>query len=294
MFQKQNQWVGIVQILLSGICFGFMGLVARYAYDFQFEIGELLFYRFLIAASILGAVLLIFRSRSLRVNRRELFVCMALGILGYAVFATLYFTAIKGVSVPLAALLLYTFPVMVLLGAHFFLHERITSTQMWALPLAVIGLLCLLWGEIQVQSWSAVVAGLLSAVMYSIYILFSRRYQRNISSLTSGFYVMLFAGLALYCVNQPDLSRIPQIRFEEWSVLFVIGVVCTILPMVLFLAGLQKLPSSQAAFLSSAEPLTAAIVAYLFLGESLSLLQIAGGICVIGSMILSSWSRPAG
>ncbi|MGE3757030.1 MAG: DMT family transporter [Pseudobdellovibrionaceae bacterium] len=282
-------WIGILQIFSAGVCFGFMGLAARQAYALGFEVGELLFFRFLLASMTLGTFLIIFCRSLLKVTKNELFICSLLGVCGYAVFATFYFTSIKGVSVPLAALLLYTFPAMVLVGAKFFLKEHITPLQWLALPTVCISLGLLLWGEIEVRSWGAVIAGLMSALMYSVYVLFSRRYQRQISALTSGFYVMLFAAVALYIVNHPQVSRVSDFTSSHWLVLAVIVGLCTIAPMVLFLAGLQKLKSSQAAFLSSVEPLTAAIVAAFFLNETLSWQQCLGGIGVIGAMVLSVW-----
>ena len=58
--------------------------------------------------------------------------------------------------------------------------------------------------------------------------------------------------------------------------------------MILFLKGLEKLTNAEASMLSTIEPLTAAILATIVLGEKLSGVQIAGGVLVLGALIASS------
>lgn len=281
---------GIAQISLAGFAFGFLGVFGKLATRANLSVGELLTYRFLLAATILALFLAVFSPRKLRLTFKDLIGCAALGVTGYAVFATLYFTAIEGASIAVASLLLYTFPVIVALGAHVLFKEKLSLAQWIALPLAALGLMVLL-GIFGAGNTSAkplaIAAGLGSAACYAFYILASSRIQKSVDPVTSGVYVMLFAGLGLLIANRPDVTRIATFDLNQVLIVLGIAVVCTILPLVMFLAGLQKLGNTEASLLSTVEPVTAAIVGSLIMGESLATQELLGGALVIAALFVT-------
>ena len=283
-----NKFTGWAEVVLAGICFGFLGIFARYAYANDLAIGELLTWRFTMAACGLWIYALIFNRRLLMIGRRQIFISALLGLLGYAVFSSFYFEAIKGVSVALAVMLLFTFPVFVNLGAHFILKHRLKRHQWWALILSLTGLLALLWGDITVQSPIAVLCGLASAISYAIYVLVSGVYQQNVRPLSSSLYVITFAAVGLALYHQPSAERIFYFNQWQWLILVGIGTICTIAPLTLFLIGLQKMPSSQASLVVMVEPITATLAAWLILGERLEPQQIIGSALILSGMFLSA------
>jgi drug/metabolite transporter (DMT)-like permease len=283
--------IGVLQLAAAGFGFGFLGIFGKLAFRSGLTVGELLTLRFLSAAILLGGFLFVFARHRLRIETRQIFICAALGILGYAVFASLYFKAIEGVSVALASLLLYTYPVMVILGARLLFKERLTSTQWIAMPVAIGGLGLLLYGDTQVNSPLALIAGVGSAFCYALYILASSRLQAKIDPVTSGTYVIAFAALGLLLIHRPDPSRMLSLTSHQWLVVAGIAVVSTVGPLILFLSGLQKLGNAQASLLSTAEPLTAAAAGAMVFGESMSGLQLVGGALILGGMALTVLTR---
>jgi drug/metabolite transporter (DMT)-like permease len=291
---------GLIEVALAGLCFGFLGVFGKLAYRQGFTVGELLTERFLVATTIFGLGLLVLAPQKLKIEKRQIPICAALGIFGYAVFSTLYFTAIEGVSVALASLLLYTYPVLVAAGARVFLNERLTRIQKAALPLVAVGLVCLLWHDLMMTSGPnaqtvssavtsraiAILAGLGSALSYAAYILISGKLQKSVDPLSSSFYVMLFSALALLAFHRPDLSKLTAGTPESLGVIVGIAVVCTVFPLTLFLSGLQKLGNTEASLLSTIEPVTAAVVGSLALGETLMPNEILGGSIVLSALLL--------
>lgn len=289
----RKRLLGAFQAIAAGCGFGFLGIFAKLAYLRGISIGELLTFRFWMATFILFSLLALLQRKLLRIDPRQFVVCMILGALGYAVFASFYFAAIKGVSTALAALLLYTFPTMVTIGAFFLYKEKIGVRGWLALAVASLGLGVLLWGEPVIHSWLSVWAGLAAAFFYSIYILASHRLQSQIHPLTSAVYVMLSAGIVLYIFHRPDVARLSSFQVEDWGLIVALAIICTIGPMVLFLSGLQKLSNNEASILCTAEPLTAAIAAYLVLGEILTAPQLIGGALIITSLVLTVFRKKA-
>lgn len=282
-----KRWIGAIQVLLAGTGFGFLGIFGRWAFQEGFSVGEFLFWRFVFAAALMWVSILLFRPRLAHLRPKQIITSCFLGFCGYAVFSTLYFVAIQGVSVALAAMLLFTFPIFVSLGSHFVLRERMSSGQWISLVGACLGLVILLWSnDLSAHSTRAVLAGLGAAISYSIYVLVSGRMQKNVPPLSSSLYVITAAAIGLYLFHQPTLSHVLTFSPKKLGLILGIAVVCSIGPMTLFLAGLQKMKSSEASILVMIEPVMAAMAAWFFLNEELSLRQIAGAALIIGSLIL--------
>lgn len=281
---RQKREIGIIQILLSGICFGTLGIFGKWAYEKGLTPGEFLSMRFLIGAALLASWLAITDRRSLRLPLKALLHCFLLGALGYAVFSSFFFEALKGLSASLTYLLLYTYPVMVSLGAWIFMGERLHRAQKIALPVVVSGLLLLVWGDFQVYAKSSLLFGFLAAVFYSIYILTSSRVLKNIPAQSSTLYIMLSAGvlLSIFHVRAHTFEILPS----AWLVAAGTGLIGSLLAMSLFLAGLQKLTNAEASILSTSEPVTGVIFAAIFLGERMRAEQFLGAALILGAMIL--------
>lgn len=283
-----QQALGFIFVLLAGVGFGFLGIFGRLAFQSGLSVGELLTFRFALAALILFIGLLFYKPKLLKINLKQLAISAALGIFGYAVFSTLYFKSIEGISVALAALLLFSFPIFVSLGAHFILKERMPRRQVFSLLLACVGLMVLLWGPLVVHSLASVVFAIAAALAYSVYVLVSGRYQQKVPPLTSSLYVIISAGLALFIFHQPSFSRIPHLTSHQVLIILGIAVVSTIGPLALFLAGLQKLSSANASIIVMIEPVVAALAAWLLLGEQLTVQQSLGGGIVLLALFLNA------
>lgn len=273
---------GIVQILLSGFCFGFLGVFGKTAYAQGLTPGVFLGFRFMLAAMLLALVLSIRSPQTLRIGRRSALTAFLLGVFGYALFSSCYFFALQGLSVSLTVLLLYTYPIWVTVGARVFFREHLAPRQWAALPIVIGGLLLLLWGELRAREPFSLVLGLLSSIFYANYILCSRRWLKAVPPLGSAFYVMLGAGCVMAALNIRSLPENPSV----WFVLFGTSVISTIFAISLFLAGLQKLTGAEASMLSLAEPVTAVFLGVIVFGEVLLPVQWAGAVLIAGGMML--------
>jgi drug/metabolite transporter (DMT)-like permease len=283
---KSERKIGIAQILLSGLCFGFLGIFGKMAYANGLSPGELLSLRFTFGGLMLLVFLLMTRPQSLKLSNRELGVCAILGILGYAVFSSCYFQALKGLSASLTVLLLYTYPLIVAIGAWLCFSEKIAKDRWLALPLVMVGLVMLIWGDFQVLNPNAILFGLASAFFYSIYILVSSRFLKNTDALAAVTYIQLSAGAVLTAIHWREFQRFEDVVAGNWLLLCGMSLISSVFAMSLFLAGLKKLKNWETSVLSTAEPVTGILLAVLLLGESFSPLQIVGASAVLGAFIV--------
>lgn len=289
---RPNKTRGFVYVLLSGLGFGFIGIFGRFVLQSGLSVGELLFWRFITAALILGAALFIFRRSWLALTKKQIIISMLLGCFGYAIFSSFYLNAIEGLSIPLAVLLLFTFPLFVNVGSYLFLKETLTRNQIISLIVASVGLLILLWGPMFVESSIAVVYGLGSGITYAIYVLVSGKVQKKVNALSSSFYVILAAALTLMAFHRPDINAV--FDFSQIQIFSILGlaIICTIGPLALFLAGMQHIPSSQASVIVMIEPVVATFLAWIIFQETLSTGQMIGAVLVLIAMFINSKSTP--
>lgn len=281
--------LGILQVLLSGFCFGFLGIFGKRAYELGLTPGEFLALRFVLATSMLALYLLLKDRALFRISASSFFKCVTLGVLGYAVFSSCFFEALNGLSASLTVLLLYTYPVIVSLGAWALFQERPSRFEFFALPLVSLGLALLVWGDMRVNSRVSLLFGLAAALFYSLYILASSRWLKGIHPLTTTLYIMGAAAIALSATHlRPARFPLPA---EAWLVLGATALIATVLAMSLFLAGLQKLKNAEVSLLSTAEPITGVALATVLWGERLSAPQWLGGALVIAGMLLVARSQ---
>jgi len=287
-FSKRH--LGFIQIILSGICFGFLGFYGKIAYKQNITPGELLALRYFISALITALLILSTKPKSLlALKAKEILASLVLGIFGYALFSSLFFLALTGLSASLTVLLLYTYPVLVTLFSKLFFNEHIGKKGLFSLLLVSIGLIGLVWGEWSVSESKFLLYGFGSALFYALYILLSRKYLSHIEALSSSFYVQLGAGVVLSIINfRNNFARPFEIITQHPFMIISMSILCSLMAMTLFLAGLQKIKSQEASILSMSEPISGVIIAVIVLGESVYPIQILGGILILLGMLLTS------
>lgn len=290
-----SRQIGFIQIICSGICFGSLGYFGKMAYKSFILPGELLALRYSISAIFMGLFIALTNPKSLKLTRFELISSLLLGIFGYALFSSLFFMALTGLSASLTVLLLYTYPIMVAVMSQYILKEHLGKFGVMALILATIGMLGLVWGEWSVSEPKFLIYGISAAFFYSIYIMYSRKYLSNVAAMPSSFYVQLGAGVVLSVIHFRGVhgaDRVLEIMSQHAILICTMAVICSFMAMTLFLAGLSRITSSEASILSTTEPLFGVLIAALFLGEKLTPIQFIGGILILAAMILISLPRP--
>ena len=175
---------GLLLCLLSAAGFAAMPIFARQAYATGIELTPLLALRFVMAAAMLWALVLL-RRRPLG-SPRGLALGAALGFGGYALQAGLYFGAIQRIDVGLASLLLYAYPSFVTLAAFALRRESPTRRKLGALALASSGVILVLagGGTGSIDPLGAAMA-LACAGFYTVFILGSERASARVPAAAS-------------------------------------------------------------------------------------------------------------
>jgi drug/metabolite transporter (DMT)-like permease len=284
--------VGALLCLASAVAFGAMAIFGKLAYEQGATVGTLLAYRFLLAAALFWMLVAATgATRQLRtLSRRDLGTALALGAVGYSAQAGAYFAALQRLDASLLSLLLYTFPAMVTVAAIALGRERANRRTSGALALASGGLFLVLAGAgAGALDPLGTFLGLSAAVVYSTYILVSAGVSERVGPLVLSALVCTGAATTLTLVGAVggDL-HLGDVSAAGFGWLAAIAVVSTVVAVSLFFAGLKRVGPSTASILSTVEPVTTVLLAFLIFGESLGPVQLAGGALVVGAVLVLS------
>ena len=280
-------FVGILFVALSAASFGALPIFIKIAYASGAETVAVLALRFSLAALLMTGIMLV---KGLRWPRgRNLLVLAGMGGLGYVGQSFCFFSALNYASAGLVSLLLYLYPALVTLLAAIFLRQRLSWLQFLAVMAALAGTALLIGGDSS-GSLQGVVLGISAALIYSIYILVGSRMMQAEGALAAATVVMLSASAVfatMAAVQQPALPG----SVSGWLAVAAIALISTVVAMVSFFAGLARLPASDAATISTLEPLVTVILAALFLSEPIGVMKLAGGGIILTALVVLARAR---
>ena len=279
--------LGSALCIASAIAFGAMAIFGKLAYDAGVGLLTLLFVRFSIAAPVLWIAALRRPGRLSGASRRTLLSAFALGAVGYASQAGLYFAALARMDASLLSMLLYTFPAMVVVAAIALGRETASRRRTGALLVSSGGLaLVLLGAGAGAFDWVGAALGFGAALTYTAYILVSDRVGGDLEALPLSALITTGAAITFGVAAVSTGTLDTGFASTGWLWLAAIAIVSTVTPITLFFAGLRRVGPSTASILSTLEPLTTVALAFVVFGETLTGLQLAGAALVLGAAVL--------
>lgn len=293
--QRNARWIGTGLIALSGAGFSTLAILAKLAYAQGMNLAEILCLRFGGAALLLMGGLALRQRRRIYTGLRATLPLLLLGVIGYAVQASLYVGALQRIPASVCALLLYSYPAFVALLDWLVNRRRPTRREWGAMALALAGVMLTI-GRVEVvgplDQWGVTMV-LASAVWYAGFILTSNRLIRGAGSLVSTAWITLGAFLTFGVVGWATGSLPSSLTAPRALIMLAMIVFSTILPIVTFLAGMARVGPTAAALLSTLEPVFTVGLAAVFLRELLTPPQFAGGALVLAAVILLSLPQKA-
>lgn len=280
--------VGRLSCLLSAVGFGLMAVFAKSAYAEGVSVEGLLVVRFGLAAVVLLAVAGTTGALR-RLTRRAALVGLGMGVFGYAVQASFYFSALRHLDASLVALILYIYPALVMLVAVLTGRERVSRRRVAALTVALAGIGLVLVGAGAASGGLDPRGALLAlgaALTYTGYIVVGDRFTDGAPPVALAAVICSGATLALVGVGGVRGGTSLDFTATGWLWLVAIALVSTVGAVLLFFAGMARVGPSTAAILSILEPVVTVVSAAVMFGELLTAVQVAGGALVLAAVVL--------
>ena len=275
-----KQLTGILLIAISAASFGTLAIFGRFLYADGLDTFTMLFLRFGLAALLMLVIVLVRKEPF--PGGKILLQLIGMGALGYVGQSFSYLTAIKFASAGLVALLLYLYPSFVFVLSVMVLREKVTSFKLAALVLALIGT------ALTVDPAGGQLYGILLAVaaagIYSIYIIVGTNVMKHVSAAQSSFVIFASAGAVYGTLMLFNGVHLPATS-SGWVNIIGIVLIATVIPVVAFLAGLERIGPTNAAMLSTLEPVVTVLLAAWIFGERLKPIVLLGGLLILVAVI---------
>jgi drug/metabolite transporter (DMT)-like permease len=206
-----------------------------------------------------------------------------------------WITSLKYTSVASSVVLVSTHPIFVGIGARLFLRERLGLNLILGIILSVLGSGLISYGDMTLSKEALMGDGLalVGAMTASGYFLVGRKMRRNQDLLSYIFPVYSTAGLALVLFSL--LFQKPFFGYPTTTYLFMflLALVPQLIGHTTFNWALKYLPASMVSITILGEPIGSTILAYLILGEGLTIWKGLGGISIfIGILIALKKETP--
>ncbi|MDP4086464.1 MAG: EamA family transporter [Bacillota bacterium] len=202
------------------------------------------------------------------------------------------FESYRYTTISNATLSYYFAPVFVMALAPFILKEKLTPVKVGCMIMAMVGLFLVVKvggdnGNGNYHHAIGVLYGLTAAILYASVILMNK-FIKNLSGFETTLVQLVVASLVLlpyvYIKDGLDFSGI---KIESVMFILIIGIIHTGIAYFLYFTSLKELQGQTIAVLSYIDPISAVIMAAVFLGEGMSFVQMIGGILILGSTFLS-------
>ena len=293
--EKSIHRYGSVLIILAACFWGSMGIFVRRLGEYGFSSIQIVTIRLTLAALIFSLILLIKDHSGFKISVRDIPLYLGLGLGSILFFTICYFSAIRIMSLSVAAILLYTSPIWIMLMSVLCFHERMNGKKVIALIMAFTG--CVLVSGISgdgITIWGMLL-GLGSGIGYGLYSILGTVALRRYSPYTVTTYTFLIAAAGSWFICDPGdmIERFAVSDDLMWLILFCIltALVTTVIPFLLYTLGLSSVEAGMAGILATIEPMVATIIGIIFFSEPLTIHAGIGILLILSAVIVLAYKK---
>jgi drug/metabolite transporter (DMT)-like permease len=300
---------GVAIVVTAAALFGMLGPLSRFAYDAGMEPLGFVAWRAAIgfAATLAFVGWRVVRRGERVVRARDLSrgARLSLAIAAFMGFTLnlAVFIAFDRITVALALLGFYTYPVLVAAANVALGREPLDRPRLVALVLAVGGMIAVVAAQLDPVAgvrFDAIGFGLAlgAACSQAVFVVLSRSGYGTVPAdqamavvlavtviCSIGLALAMGAGEALaFPIHQP--SVLPLLAFT--------GLFAAAIPSILFLTGIRLVGGTGAGILMLFEPVVGVALAAWLLSERLTPVQVAGGLAILAAAVILQRSAPTG
>lgn len=270
--------------------------MVKLAYTYHIDHLTLLLFRMVFAFPFYVVIALYTKTKDPKqIEVKDYLWLFLFGFLGYYLASLFDFMGLQYLKAGLERIILFIYPTLVVLLSWLFFKKKLTRNQFLAILITYVGVLITFWDEIGVSGDTVYWGGFLiflSALTYAAYLVGSGWLIPKFGVLRFTSYAMIISTLCIVihyaAVSDFDLFNYPK---EVYYLGLVMAVFSTVLPSFLVSEAIHRLGASTFSIFGSLGPISTIILAFFFLDERITYLQIFGMLIVITGVTLVSRKR---
>lgn len=279
---KTYQVVGYGLAILQAVLYSMLGIFGKLIYATGLDAQQAVVLRFLAATAILGVFMLL--------RRKEPMVSRQPGVYLQAIFfyisSLFYFFAVESLTAGMTTVIFYTYPAVVAVASIFVFKERFSVSVALALVLAIGGLVLvsgITAGEVTLDPLG-ILFGVISCVAFAIYTILIQKTGRSESPLTVTFTLSWTSLVASCIVFAPSIPAMFPLGLDQIALGAIMAVLCTILPIFIYIEAVKRIGGTKSSLIGISETPFSLLIAFIVLGETLTLEQGIGSCLIIASI----------
>ncbi|MEI7456966.1 MAG: DMT family transporter [Nitrosomonadales bacterium] len=297
---NRNALLGVMLALLAAVGFSAKAILVKLAYLDGVDAITLLALRMAFSVPFfIGVALWIRYQHAQPLTTHDKMLILILGLIGYYLSSFLDFLGLQYISAGLERLILFLYPTMTVILSALIDKRAIGKKVIAAMALSYAGIALVFLHDVGMKQGGSVVLGatlvFLSTLSYSTYLVGVGHAIKRIGTTRFTAYAMVVASLAslLQFLLMRPISAL-DLPFRVYELSIAMAIFSTVLPVFMLSYAIRRIGSGSASLIGSVGPVSTIYMAYLFLNETISLLQIAGSSLVLaGVLIISVNSRAA-
>ncbi|WP_224552607.1 EamA family transporter [Pectobacterium versatile] len=239
-----------------------------------------------------GLLLLLFTRRF--PARRDWWRVLVLGALNIGVFQALLFVAAYRLPGGLAAVLGAIQPLLVMVLVWAVDHRAPRLATLWSAIIGVVGMAILLLSPQTTFEPVGVAAALLGAVCMATGVWLTRRWQLDLPVLPLTGWQLFLGGLMLAPVAWVVDAPLPALTLSQYAAYIYLCLAGAVISYGLWFRGITRLPTIAVASLGLLSPLTAVVLGWVLLSQSMTGTAFLGLATVLASVFAVQWTTARG
>ena len=288
---------GYLLIALASILWGTLGVLGKMAFHYGITPILLIMLRLCVSSCTLFFMIFIFKRELLKIKKHDIPFFVIFGLFPIALQRVAYFYALDFTTATTAVMLFYTYPAIVAVMSVLFFEEKVTMRTVLAIVLTFLGtsfVVKIYETSRLVVNLPGIFFGLLSSVLFVVYVGMVKRLRKDYSSWTLVFYGDGFGAIALTLVVAFSLPEVTRFPAQLWSLVFTLAWVPSLLGYFLYSHALKYVEATKGSVVSIIEPVSAGMFSVVILAEILEPLQLFGillALLGIGSLFYRPYKK---
>lgn len=276
-----------IKYIIALLLFGSNGIVASMI---ELSSYEIVLIRTLLGSLLLIAVFFIRREKLTFYKKKKDLAFLAVSGIAMGTSWMFLYEAYAQIGVSVASLCYYCGPVIVMLLSPLVFKERLTVVKIVGFISVLAGIFLVNGqGDIIANKWG-IFCGLMSAVAYSFMVIFNKK-AVEIKGLENSTLQLFIAFLTVAVFVGLKQGFVIEIQAQSILPILILGFVNTGIGCYLYFSSIGKILVQTVAVCGYLEPLSAVLFSVIFLNESMTILQIAGAVLIIGDAIFAECAK---
>ncbi len=280
----ESKHKGLLYISIALVAAATITIITKMAILHGGDPTKILLLRFIIVVLFLIGYMRI-KHISWRTSRKNFYGLIGLGF-AYVNVSLLFFLSMKYISPSLGSLILYTYPMLVSILSAIILKEQFTLAKMTALLFSLSGCLLVIGTDLTAVDYRGVLLAFLTAVFFSIYIVGNKKILNSVEPIVSLAYMAAFSVVFFALKSIWDGTLSFQYSTVDVISALLLAIIPTLIGIIALFKALEILGASKSAIISSFEPVVTLLLAYVLIGDRITLVQLAGGAFILTSVFI--------